>query len=91
MKTKSLTATLWELVNMFVVSETKSVTLSPNCFSSMVQKNWRKGREMLSCSLVLTWHCEDLGICAVGRSVMKTYLHSAQLLLPGCSRSTSQP
>lgn len=38
MKTKSLTGTPWELVKMFLVSETESVTPSPSCFSSAVRK-----------------------------------------------------
>lgn len=42
MKTKSLTGTPWELVKMFLVSETESVTPSPSCFSSAV---WKKLEE----------------------------------------------
>lgn len=38
MKAKFLTGTSWELGKVFVLQETKSVTLSPSCFSSAVEK-----------------------------------------------------
>lgn len=43
------------------------------------------------CISKLMWCCEDLGICAVCRSVTTAYLQGAQLLLPGTWEVQANP
>lgn len=61
MKAKFLTGTLWELGKMFILQETKLITLSPSGFSSAVQKEAGGKAERCSahpqrsCGIVRTW------------------------------------